>query len=119
MKSKWITHAGQKIFLTDYTNQTLESLQAEMQAAEALICQQPEGSVLVLSDVRGTVASPQVLALSKQSSVRCQRYVRKQAIVGLLGAPQTLLDILTKFSGQKNFQIFNDIEQAKDWLIRA
>ena len=118
MKSKWITHAGKSIFHIDLSDfwTDADALRTELDEASAITCQQPEDSLLVLTDVRGTVLSSEVLNIGKESSAKTTKHVRKTAVLGISGFRKVLLDAVSRFSGQ-SFAVFEDAEEAKDWLV--
>ena len=118
MKSQWITHKGERIFLADLSGlgRRPDAFREELTEAETVACQQPEGSLLVLTDVRDTVLSSEVMDFAKESSARTKKYIRKEAIIGVAGIRQVLLAAVSRFSGRQ-FAAFDDIEAAKDWLV--
>ena len=120
MKSRWIEHKGKRVFYTDYIDLGYDAnaLEAEMKEAEAIVCAQPENSVLIIIDTRGTVGSKEAMELLKSSAVRTKPYFRKAAVVGITGYRKVLLDAISLFSGQP-FGSFNDPEEAKDWVVEA
>lgn len=105
---------------SDYSNFEADqkSLQAEVNAVDEIICQQPENSVLILVDVRGTTTTLDAVELFKNSSARTTHHVRKVAVLGITGIRKVLLDVVSQYSGQE-MTIFDDIEKAKDWLVET
>ena len=120
MKSKWIEHKGKRIFYADFANfaYDVRALEAEIEEAEAVLCAQPKSSTLTITDVRGTVVSKEAMQLFKSSAARTQPYERKAAVVGVTGYRKVLLDAVSLFSGQ-TFGAFNDLEEAKDWVVEG
>ena len=120
MRSAWLTHKNHRYFHCNYSHLDLEQLKAEIGAVDAHIAQQPAGSVLILTDVRGLSGSPQVVDLFKKSTVRTKPYIRKSCVIGiaLTGPKKVLFDLVMKFSGQ-SVTIFEDAERAKDWLVQS
>ena len=119
MKSHWITHKGERILYCDYRDYSLsdfEALKAELEEVEELLSQESEGSVLGLTDIRGSVASREVVALFKDSATRTARHIERQAVVGVTGIKKVLYDVVVRVSGQ-DARAFEDVEQAKDWLV--
>jgi len=118
MRSKWVTHEGKRLFFVDLSGlgRHPAAFREELVEVEAVAHQQPEGSILVLTDVRDTVLFSEVMDLAKESSARMAKYIRKEAIVGMSGIRQVLLDAVSRFSGRQ-FAAFDDIEAAKDWLV--
>jgi hypothetical protein len=118
MKSRWITHRDERIFFVDLSGfgRHPDAFREELMEVEAVACQQPEESLLVLTDIRDTVVSSEVMNSAKESSARTTKHIRKEAIVGVSGIRQVLLDAVSRFSGRQ-FAVFDDIETAKDWLV--
>ncbi len=118
MKSKYLDHKGKQIMLCDYSNFGSDgaAVMAEIDAADAIICQQPENSVLVLLDARNSVASTEVVNHVKKGSLRTRKHIRKMAILGVTGVRRIILEAVSKFSGQQA-TVFDDMDEAKDWLV--
>lgn len=120
MRSHWIEHKGKRILYCDYTNFSVgdfQALKAELDAVAAFLAEQPEGSVLGLSDIRGSVASSQVIDLFKKSATSTAKYIKRQAVVGVTGFKKAFYDLIVRISGQ-NARAFEDLESAKDWLVK-
>lgn len=120
MRSKWVTHKDERIFFVDLSGlgRHPDAFREELVQVEAVARQQPEGSIRVLTDVRDTVLSSEVMDFAKESSARMTKYICKEAIVGVSGVRQVLLDAVSRFSGRQ-FATFDDIEAAKDWLVSS
>ncbi len=120
MRSHWIEYQGKPIFYCDYTNISLadfDTLRAELKEVEAELAKYPQGTVLGLSDIRGSVASTQVVDLFKKSAANTAKYIRRQAVVGVTGLKAVFFDVIVHLSGQ-NAKTFDDLGQAKEWLIQ-
>ena len=119
MKSKWIDHKGCRILYVDCSNYGSDSaaLREEARAIIALVTQQPENSVLALSNALGTVGTPENLNILKGIVTRTTRFVRRRAVVGVTGIRRTLLDIVNRAAGGKAFSAFTDESSALDWLV--
>lgn len=120
MKSHWITHGGKRIFLVDYSNFGSDAalMREEAKAIVEAVTREPLNSVLALSDVRGTAGTPENLSVMKSVVARTNRHVRRRAVVGVSGPRQALLDIVNRVTGNKQFAVFPDLDQAKDWLVK-
>jgi hypothetical protein len=120
MRSEWITHQDKRIFFCHFDNMSAETLRVEVAACDNVICEEPKKSVLILSDTRGTLGTPEVTDIFKKSTSKTRDHVKKSAVVGigLSGPRKAIFDLVMKFSGQ-SVVIFEDIQKAKDWLISA
>jgi len=119
LQSEWRTHKGKRFMYANYAGfgEDVDRLAAEVDTVDAIICQEPEHSVLILTDVRATVGSSEAVAVMKKSAARTKKYMRKGVIVGIGGGiRKLLLEAVSRFSGQ-DLVAFDDIEQAKDWLV--
>jgi hypothetical protein len=118
MRSKWIEHKGKQIFYTDCTDfgYDSEALDAELQAACAVVCSQPQRSALVITDIRGTVASQEAMPIFKRAAVVTEPYAHKAAVIGITGYRKVLLDAVSIFS-RRSLIPFNDLDEAKDWIV--
>jgi hypothetical protein len=118
MKSKWENLGGKRILYCDFSQfgTNVDTLSAEIDAADDAILREPKDSVLLLADLRGTVTSSAVVDLFKKSSARTKGYVKKQAIVGLSGIQKMLAQAVAWFS-RETFVLFDTPEAARDWLV--
>jgi hypothetical protein len=117
MKSGFITHQGKQIIFLRYDHLIQETLDAEIHEAEKLLCSQPENSILLMVDFNKTLISPGVLDSMIKSSLKCKKYFRKNAVLGIEGVRSTLLDIFMKATGLA-VKSFPNEEAAKAWLIQ-
>ncbi len=119
MKSHWITHKGKKIFYADYSNLGADtaSLRAEAQAVVDVVSQEPPQTVLTLSNVEGTMGTPTALAIMEDTASKLNAHSQKRAVIGLSGLRKQFLTIVNKIASHNPLVAFDDIEQAKDWLV--
>ena len=117
MKSRWITHQGKRIFYCDYSGfrDDLDALRSENAGVAAELTSQPQGSVLELVDVRGTVGSKEAVSLIKASASRTKPHIRKTAVLGVEGVVKVLAQAVSRVSGL-GLTYFATEEEAKDWL---
>jgi len=118
MRSEWITYENKRIFFCHFDNMSAETLRIEVDDSENVLCQEAKKSVLILTDVRGTLGSTAVTNIFKMSTSKTRDYVYRSAVVGIgvAGPRKIIFDLVMKFSGQ-NAVLFNDIQKAKDWLV--
>ena len=84
----------------DYSNfeNDSQALFKEVEAVDAMIVQEPEGSVRILLDTRNSVASSEVIAYFKKAAAKTKQYMDKMAIVGITGIRKILFDSVIAFS---------------------
>ena len=119
IKSRWVVWHGVGVLYLDYANfkQDIEALREEVRQADEEIQREPKGSVLVLIDLRDTVATGAVVTLFKESSALTDPYVRKHALIGVTGMKRFLADKVAKLT-RRPMRLFDAQEQALDWLIK-
>jgi hypothetical protein len=117
LKSRWRRWNDKAVLHLDYANfkTDIEGLRAEVTEADAEIQREPKGTVLVLIDLRDTVASGAVVQLFKESSAVTDAYVRRHALVGVTGIKRYLADKVAQLTGRK-MRLFKTEEEALDWL---
>lgn len=120
MKSRWITHKGKRVFYGDYSNFgfDVEALRTEMEQVIKTVCSEPLHSVLVVSDVRGTKGSPQALAVLENVIRKTTPHIKRRAAIGVSSLQRAFVDMLNKLTGNVAMRTFDDLEQAKDWLVQ-
>jgi len=120
MRSKWVTHKGQQVFVQDFSEHYLidvEAVKEELAAVQQVVIQQPENSVLVLADFRNTQIGRGLMDLLVASSNITKAHVKKTAVLGVVGTKRILGDMLTRLTGQQ-LTFFDDMDSAKDWLTK-
>jgi hypothetical protein len=119
MRSTWIEHKGRKIFYQDFSRQFYNSaaVKAELDEVQKVVTEQPRDSVLVLSDFRDTSVGSDLLSSMNTASNATKNYVRKTAVLGVTGMKRKLADLLTALTGQP-LKYFDDLEEAKNWLVQ-
>ncbi|MFH1459168.1 MAG: STAS/SEC14 domain-containing protein [Candidatus Omnitrophota bacterium] len=118
MKSNWIIHKEKRIYFCDYSNfgSDFEALKEEMVAVTGVLIQEPENSVLILTDVTNTVASPKALDQLKAGMKFSGKHMKRVAVVGVTGVRNIMLKAVARTFNLSIFP-FSDIEKAKDWLV--
>ena len=121
MKSRWITHKGWRIFITDLSGLGFDiaTLQAELAAVAQTVKAEPAGSMLAVTNVQGLRISPQTITLIKEALALTTPYIRKRAVIGLSPMQEKVLGLINAVTGRKPFTVFANLEQAQDWLIKT
>ena len=111
----FITHKGKRIFFIDFSDCNAEEILSRIESSRSIIQSQPEGSVLTLTYVRNARFDRKVSQSLKEYSRDNKRFVRAAAIVGLSGLMEIILQAVVMFT-RRQFSIFENLEEAKDWL---
>ena len=115
-RTRMIEHRGAPILLLDYSD-VLETAEALRYIGEtkAIIAQYPPNSVRTLTYVRGSRYSAPVIEAMKELVAHNKPYVKAAALVGMNTLHRIIYRAVVTFS-RRNIQVFEDLEQAKDWL---
>ena len=117
MKSRWIRWNETAVLHLDYANfkQDIEGLKAEVLEADAEILREPKGTVLVLIDLRDTVASAAVVSMFKESSKITTPYIRRHALIGVSGMKRYLADKVARLAGRPMRLFVTEKEALTGW----
>lgn len=76
--------------------------------------------ILVLINLQGIFLVPQVIATFREIGEAIESYVKKSALVGLTsGGKQVLFKATQRKLSKINSQLFDTLEEAKEWLVSA
>ena len=113
----FIEHKGKQILLNDLRgSRNVEENIAAFHEAQDTIVTQPPKSVLLLTDVSGAHYDSEAADHMKKFAVVVTPYVKASAGVGVSGIKRIIAQVMMKLSGRK-IELFDDVEQAKDWLV--
>jgi len=117
MRSQWIDYNDKKIFYQDFSKlfYNTTAVKAELEEVQKIVLSQPEGSVLILTDMRDTNVGRELLPAMNAASAATKNHVKKTAVLGVTGVKRKLADLLTSLTGQP-LKYFDDMETAKRWL---
>jgi hypothetical protein len=118
MGIKWIEHNGKRILYADYrkAKDDIEMISLLVQVAN--IIKQFSGKTLTMINFEGAFISPDFMVLIKDIGKEIAgTKIEKTAIIGMTTAlKKHLLDEYNDYTKQKNNKIFEDEEEAKEWL---
>lgn len=112
----YVVHRGKNILLTDMANCDAEKIRELLAESTKIMSREPEGSVLSLADVTNVPFDKSVVAALKETTVNNRPYVKRAAVVGVVGLMKALYLGIQTFSKRK-ITLCDDLESAKDWLV--
>ncbi len=119
-RTRFIDHRGRRLLMLDYTElgTDLDQLRAEIVKSKEVIAGEPPGSVLTLTDVRGSKITPSAVRAMQELVQFNAPYVKWSAVVvGLTGVYLTAFRAIQALSRRRNMKAFNDLTEAKEWLV--
>jgi len=116
-RTRFIDHRGTAILLYDFAGiaDVDEGLRV-VQAAVPRILGQPPRSVRTLVTVKDSKFDTRIARAVQHLASHNKPYVLASAIVGLSGLQRVILSAVMRVTGRK-FGTFEDVEEAKDWLV--
>ena len=115
-RARVIEHKGIRIVYLDFSNCPIEEAHDVITAAKPLIRSQPEKSVYTLTYTDGGKFDSEIIGALKEFTKGNEPYVKAAAVVGITGLQKIVLDAVAFFSNRE-FATFDDIEEAKEYLI--
>ncbi len=118
-KSRWIEYKNKKILYQDFSNlfYNSQAVKNELAGVQDIVTNEPDNSVLVISDFTNTEISTDLMPILNESSKLTKQYVRKTAVLGVTGIKRTFGDLLSRITGQP-LMYFSSEAEAKEWLSK-
>ena len=115
---RWIEHKGKRILFEDMSGlQNPTDIYAVSDASTALVCEQPNSSVLMITDVTGARYNPSVINRLKENTKLTNPYMKAYAVLGITGLTRIVLQSVVRFTGQDS-RACSSLEEAKEWLVQ-
>jgi len=111
-----LQHQGKEILVLDYSGLNAEEYMPVARLAMKEIARRPEGSVLTITNLKGTRFSVGTTEDIKRYSEHNKPYVKASAVVGL-SAMQRVVYLAVKPFLTQNIATFDDIPSAITWLV--
>lgn len=114
----WIEHKGKKILYVDYSNATAEETLPAIESQKSLIMTQDKHSVLNLINVTNTGYNKQSWSEMRQAAKDTGRNTKAVAMIGVVDLKKFFFKVVKMVTkGGDKIRDFNNIEEAKDWLV--
>lgn len=114
---RYIEHKEHRILYIDFSHATPDEFLATIELAERTIAAEPPSSVLTLTNAEKAMHDRRVTERLKSYVEHNKPFVRAGAVVGLNELRKIVFNFLNKASG-RSLKAFDDITDAKNWLVR-
>lgn len=115
-RAKKIEHEGKTIVFMDYSNLPVEQASLLADVSPKIIQKEPLNSVLFLIDVTEARYNPEIIEKLKRATKGNNPYVKKTAVVGVVGMKKILFNAIVLFS-KRDIKLFDTVEEAKNYLV--
>ena len=112
----WIEHKGERILYTDYSNATPDEILSTVDESVNVSFAQEKKSLLQIVNVTNASYDLKSWQYLRQRAKETEPYTKASAVLGVEGPKKHLLTV-TKMISKRNIKAFDNIEDAKDWLI--
>ncbi|MBW1848589.1 MAG: hypothetical protein JRI53_05855 [Deltaproteobacteria bacterium] len=112
----WIEYKGEKILYADYSNATPDEIISTAKESVSISCAQEKKSILQLVDVSNANYDLKSWQTVRQGAKETVPYSKASAVLGVEGAKKYLLTV-TKMVSKRNIKAFDNINDAKEWLV--
>jgi hypothetical protein len=120
--AQFIEYKGNSIYYVDYSNiKTNEEFMTVIKQSNGFrekIKSEGKKDLLMLVDISGSFVYGDVLTEIKKAGKITKEMTLKEAVVGISGGKKILLKIVQSFTNM-NLKVFDSLDEAKDWLIKA
>lgn len=113
---EWIEKYGKKILLMRVASQDAEELTAKIEEFSRVIREQPEHSVLAISDVANGHFDKKMKSLLSDFVKANEPYIKMSVIVGIDGLQRVIYNGVLRATGRKNLVIKESQEEAIAYL---
>ncbi|MCP5499814.1 MAG: hypothetical protein H7A25_07930 [Leptospiraceae bacterium] len=117
MPISWLDHKGKKILFIDMKGATDDELIAIVEEQKKII-DEVSKPVLLLNDFTDTYVSKEYMDKAKEYGKKQKPKIKKTALIGIVGMKKILVWAYIKFSSNDNTQMFDNIEEAKEYLVK-
>lgn len=115
-----IKHKGKIIYYNDWRNlKNVADFKIHIESTNEdvhRLIKEGKTDILALADVTNSFLIGETLQLIKESGKLSKKITRKSAAIGLSLAKRVILNSVNRF-GNTNIKAFDNIEEAKEWLV--
>ena len=116
-KVRFISHKGKEILLLDFENASVDDVKTISEQGKALIRQQPEKSLLTLTNATNLQLTSETTQTMKDLAAHNKPYVIAGGVLGVEGLRKVVFNTVLRMTG-RNLRAFNTQEEAMDWLVQ-
>ena len=116
-KIKWIEFKEKKILYLDYRGLNNEDEMINLLEEFSDYIKTINTKVLLLTNYTDTYSTQKYLDKLKENGKKNALFFEKSAVIGIEGIKKVLFKTYTFFTGETNIKLFNNEDDAKEWLV--
>jgi len=116
-RAKFFKHRDKMILNFDFSGLNHDDARQVCEYVKDMISRMPKGSVLTMVNVSNMKYDAAFRELTNDLAAHNKPYVLAGAVIGVEGWKKLIFWATLKFTGRNNLKAFDDIEEAKEWLV--
>lgn len=116
-RAKFFKHRDKMILNFDFSDLDHDDAKQVCEYVKDMISRMPKGSVLTMVNVSNMKYDAAFRELTNDLAAHNKPYVLAGAVIGVEGWKKLIFWATLKFTGRNNLKAFDDIEEAKEWLV--
>ena len=116
-RAKFFKHRDKMILNFDFSGLNHDDAGQVCEYVKGVISRMPKGSVLTLVNVTNVKYDAAFKEFSSDLAEHNKPYVLAGAVIGVEGWKKLVFWATTKLTGRSNLKAFDDVEEAKEWLV--
>jgi len=116
-RAKFSKHRDKMILNFDFSGLNHDDTKQVCEYVKDMISRMPKGTVLTLVNVSNMKYDAAFRDLTGDLAAHNKPYVLAGAVIGVEGWKKLVFWATLKFSGRDNLKAFDDVEEAKEWLV--
>lgn len=116
-RAKFMKHRDKMILTFFFSDLCIDDARQVCEYVKGVVSRMPKGTVLTLVDVTNVKYDQAFSELSGDLARHNKPYVLAGGVIGVTGWRKLLFRTTIKLAGRDNLKLFDDAEEAKDWLV--
>ncbi len=102
---------------SNMTTKEIQNIETDMNKAMKIVASKPPKSALMITNVTNVMFNTQMAELFKNYANHNTPYVKASALVGITGIQKVVLSTVKRLTN-RDYQLFDSLEEAKEWIIK-
>ena len=115
-RAKFKKHQDKMVLSLNFANLEIDEAHEIINYSSGTIAKMPNNSVRILTNITDANFNQELISALKEFAKKNKPHVIASAVVGATGIKKVLFNTIFKFSGRKNMKMFNNEDEAIEWL---
>ena len=110
-------HQGSMVLSLNFANLEIDEAYEVINYSAGIIENMPKNSLYTLTNITDTNYNQELVGALKKFAQKNKPHVIAGAVIGVEGIKKTVFNTLLKVSGRNNMRMFNNEDDALEWLV--